>query len=173
MTQALLPWFPSIYPSIWIVFVWMSPILQLLSQQIPHAVGASRGIRQWLFPMDMRCCPRLSREPNWHPSGVNGTCESNGLIKWDQLDGHGFRVKYKRIWSLGGLGWDIGWQFMVKDGIKRAENVPLLLQLGSSCPGGKNPLEDGCITASLEASEFGNKRKGVERVHHQISSRPM
>lgn len=173
MTQALLPGFPSIYPSIWVVFVWMSPILQLLSQQIPHAVGASRGIRQWLFPMDMRCCPRLSREPNWHPSGVNGTCESNGLIKWDQLGGHSFKVKYKRIWSLGGLGWDIGWQFMVKDGIKRAENVPLLLQLGSSCPGGKNPLEDGCITASLEASEFGNKRKGVERVHHQISSRPM
>lgn len=33
-------------------------------------------------------------------------CESNGLIKWDQLDGHGFRVKYKRIWFLGGLGWN-------------------------------------------------------------------
>lgn len=52
-------------------------------------------------------------------------CESNGLIKWDQLDGHGFRVKYKRIWFLGGLGWNSSWQFMVKDGIRWGENVPL------------------------------------------------
>lgn len=125
MTQALLLAYPSIYPTIWIVFVWMSLILQLLSQQIPHADGASRGIRQWLFPEDMGCWPRLSQEPNWHPSGANGTCESNGLIKWDQLDGHGFRVKYKRIWTLGGPGWDIGCHFMVKDGIRQGKNVPL------------------------------------------------
>lgn len=125
MIQALLPAYSSMYPSIWIVFVWMSLILQFLSQQILCAVGASRGIRQWLFSANMGCWPWLSWEPNWHPSGVNGTCESNGLIKWDQLDGHSFRMKYKRIWSLCGPGWDIGWQFMVKDGIRRGENVPL------------------------------------------------
>lgn len=35
MTQALLPAHPSVYSSIWIAFVWMSLILQLLPQQIP------------------------------------------------------------------------------------------------------------------------------------------
>lgn len=34
MTQALLPAHPSVYSSIWITFVWMSLILQLLPQQI-------------------------------------------------------------------------------------------------------------------------------------------
>lgn len=52
MTQALLPTHPSIYPSIWIAFVWMSLILQLLPHQTPVPP----------LPLPTCCCWQLSAE---------------------------------------------------------------------------------------------------------------
>lgn len=87
------------------------------------AEASDNGCYPWARDVGLGCFGRPIGIPLEGMEHV--PCERNGLIKWDQLDGHSFRVKYKRIWFLGGLGWDSSWQFMVKDGIRWEENVPL------------------------------------------------
>lgn len=194
MTQALLPTHPSVYPSIWFAFVWMSLILQLLQPQFlhypsPQAAVASWGLRQQKFPGHEveTCWSRLAHElslskRHWTGSGVGvnleGTghvvlCGSNGLIteviKWAKLDRPGFGMKYTRLWFLCSFGWDSNWQSMAGDGIRAEENVPPS-NLGSDpLVRGKN-LARWLITLSLDVGGLGMRHTVTVLTEHALGN---
>lgn len=100
MTQDLLPTHPSVYPSIWFAFVWMSLILQLLPQLTPvplvplpvccmcqirteTAEAPWTRCRNMLLPAGPGAehhWDTLDQIEGWHTSGRNRTCCS----VWDE-----------------------------------------------------------------------------------------